>query len=199
MAGLLKLIFVRHGETKHNVAGLYYGWDDSALTERGVLQAQEVSEKLKKQKIDYIISSDLDRTMKTAEIINQYHNIDITVKKDLREINFGLWEGLSYKEIKEKYPKELKKWENDWIDCKALEGESVRQMYGRVTKEVQKIINEYKTGNVLIVSHAGCIRVMLAYLIGRGIEDYWKYKVENCGITMIEIIDAFSVLTAFNQ
>ncbi|TCO79504.1 alpha-ribazole phosphatase [Marinisporobacter balticus] len=196
---MIELIFVRHGETEHNAAGLYYGWDDSCLTQKGFLQAEKVREKLKRKNIDHIISSDLDRTMKTAEIINRNHHVKITIERNLREMNFGLWEGLSYKEIKEKYPQKLKEWENDWIGMSALKGESVSQMYERVTKEVEKIMHTYKKGNILMVIHAGCIRAILAYLIGRGIEDYWKYKVDYCGISTIEMIDGFPVLTAFNQ
>ncbi|QEK11806.1 alpha-ribazole phosphatase [Crassaminicella thermophila] len=196
---MLKIILVRHGETENNCDGLYCGWNDIFLTEKGLMQAKKVSEKLKEENFDYIISSDLDRTMKTAEIINQYHHVEIILESNIREMNFGLWEGLSYKEIKEKYPKEVKEWENDWIDYVTPNGESVKQMYERVTKAIDKIIHKNKRGNILIVAHAGSIRAILAYLIGRGMKDYWKYKIDNCGICIIEIIDKFPVLTALNQ
>ncbi|QZY57373.1 alpha-ribazole phosphatase [Crassaminicella profunda] len=195
----MKLIFVRHGETIHNHKGLYCGWNDLDLTEKGMMQAKKVCEKLKEENLNLIITSDLNRTIKTAEIINVDHHINIILEKNLREMNFGLWEGLSYKEIKEKYVKELNGWESDWIDYILPSGESVRQMYERVTAVMDKIIHQYKNENILIVSHAGCIRAILAYLIGNGIDDYWKYKVENCGITTIEMVDDFPVLNGLNQ
>ncbi|QXM05645.1 alpha-ribazole phosphatase [Crassaminicella indica] len=195
----MKLIFVRHGETEDNNKGLYCGWNDVELTEKGMMQAKKVCEKLKERKIDYIITSDLNRTMKTAEMINKYHHKKIILEKKLREMNFGLWEGLSYKEIKKKYAKELSGWEADWIDYAPPFGESVRHMYKRVTSSIDNIIAEYKDKNILIVSHAGCIRAILAYLIGNGIEDYWKYKIENCGITTIEMVDKLPVLIGLNQ
>ncbi|WZL71785.1 alpha-ribazole phosphatase [Clostridiaceae bacterium 35-E11] len=196
---MLRIILVRHGETESNQAGVYCGWHNSQLTEKGLRQAYTVSEKLKQEKIDHIISSDLDRTLKTAEIINDYHHVQITVEKNFREMHFGLWEGLNYKEISQNYKMALKDWEKDWIDFKVPEGESLRQMYERVTKGVDKIIEMHKEGNFLVVSHSGCIRAMVAYLIGRGIEDYWKYKIDNCGITTIEILDGFFILTGMNQ
>lgn len=196
---MLKIILVRHGETENNCAGVYCGWSDISLTEKGFMQAKKVSEKLKEEDFDCIISSDLDRTMKTAEIINKHHHVKIILETNLREMNFGLWEGLSYREIKEKYPKELKEWEKDWMDYATPSGESVKQMYERVTKAMDKIIHKNESGNILIVSHAGSIRAILAHLIGRGMKDYWKYKIDNCAICIIEIIDGFSVLTALNQ
>ncbi|MCT4617777.1 MAG: alpha-ribazole phosphatase [Marinisporobacter sp.] len=195
----MKLIFVRHGETEHNHKGLYCGWNDLDLTEKGRVQAEEVCEKLREKDLDLIITSDLNRTIQTARIINECHNIKITLEENLREMNFGLWEGLSYKEIKEKYKKELNEWEKDWVYYAPPSGESVKNMCERVTSAVDKIVKQHQNKNILIVSHAGCIRAILAYLIGNGIEDYWKYKIENCGIITIEMVDDFPVLIGLNQ
>lgn len=193
------MILVRHGETESNASGVYCGWKNSQLTEKGLRQANIVSEKLKQEKIHHMMSSDLDRTMETAKIINNYHQVQLTLEKDFREMHFGLWEGLSYKEIAQSHKTALKDWEEDWIDFRMPQGESLRQMYERVTARIAKMMEEYKEGNILIVSHSGCIRAILAHLIGRGIEDYWKYKIDNCGITKIEILDGFPILTALNQ
>lgn len=189
---------VRHGETEMNVSGVYCGWSDSCLTDKGLLHAKEASVKLKTEKLDIIISSDLSRTAKTADIIGEFHNTDRIQMNTLREIYFGLWEGLSYNDISETYPKESELWKTDWMAYSPPEGESLLQMYNRVTNAVLAVIDKHKDETILIVTHGGCIRAILAFLIGRGIEDFWKYKISNGLITRVEIHDGFSVLTALN-
>jgi alpha-ribazole phosphatase len=170
-----------------------------SLTDNGICQAKETSEKMKEAQLDCIVTSDLLRTQKTAEIINKYHGIEIMKNNSFREMNFGLWEGMTYGEIKTQFPTELGAWEKEWLDYPVPEGESLLQMYQRVTVGIEKVIADHPQGRVLLVSHGGCIRGILAHLIGRGIQDYWKYKIENCGITKIEIIDGFPVLTMLNK
>ena len=137
--------------------------------------------------------------MQTAKTINQYHEVEIISKENLREMNFGLWEGKKYSELKNEYEKDLSIWEKDWIHFIVPQGESLINMYERVCKEIDGIIDKNKEGTFLVVAHAGCIRAILSRFIGSGIEDYWKYKVENCKIASIEILDdGFSVLTGLN-
>ncbi len=190
---------VRHGQTVSNCQGVYCGWLDVPLTDEGICQAEETSQKMKEVPLDYIITSDLLRTQKTAEIINKYHSIEIENNGRFREMNFGLWEGMTYGAIKTQFPTELVAWEKEWLDYPVPKGESLRQMYERVTRGIDKVIGDHPQGKILLVSHGGCIRGILAHLIGRGIQDYWKYKIENCGITKIEIVDGFPVLTMLNK
>ncbi|MBB6214608.1 alpha-ribazole phosphatase [Anaerosolibacter carboniphilus] len=195
---MLELYLVRHGETISNCRGVYCGWLDIPLTDKGIHQAEESAEKMKEVSLDVMITSDLLRTRKTAEIINKHHHIEIKNIDSFREMNFGLWEGLSYEEIINQFPDELNAWEKEWLNYPVPEGESLRQMYERVIRGIEKLIEDHPKGRILLVSHGGCIRGILSHLIGRGIEDYWKYKVENCGITKIEIVDGYPVLTMLN-
>jgi len=194
----LQLILVRHGETEMNRKGAYCGWSDSPLTEKGLGHAQRVARKLENESLHIIFSSDLPRTMKTADIIKEFHDIEHVTVKELREINFGMWEGLDYQEIIGQYPRESKYWQADWTGYTVPQGESLQQMYRRVTAAVDEVINRFQDKNILLVTHGGCIRAILAHLIGGGLEDYWKYKVTHGCITRIEIVDGFSILTALN-
>ncbi|SHJ84420.1 alpha-ribazole phosphatase [Paramaledivibacter caminithermalis] len=196
---MLEIIFVRHGESEMNRNNMYCGWTNSSLTEKGLRQAERVSEKLADEAIDLIISSDLDRCFKTAAIINRLHRKTIIKETALRELNFGAWEGLTYHEICRDFPQEIKKWQEDFINFKIPEGESLLKMHKRVNKAFGRIINEHKEGKILIVSHSGVIRSILTQQLLGSIDGYWKFKIKNCGITRMEIMDNFLVLVGMNQ
>ncbi|MCT4593018.1 MAG: alpha-ribazole phosphatase [Anaeromicrobium sp.] len=195
---MLRLILVRHGEVKGNVDKAYCGWIDHELTENGIEQAKEVALKLKDEPIDKIYVSDLKRTLETAQYINEYHKRDLIKSNDLREINFGLFEGKTYGELKDTHPKELELWADDWKGYSMPEGESLVNMHKRVTKKIDEIIKN-EGGTILVVSHAGAIRSIMAHLIGNGIDDYWKYKILNCTINLIEMVEDFPVLLYTNK
>ena len=194
----MELILVRHGETEMNASGVYCGWSDSCLTEQGRIHAREAALKLKNDRLAIIISSDLSRTMETADIIGAYHKAERIHINELREINFGIWEGMYFDDILKKYPDESALWKTDWMAYAPPEGESLLQMYNRVINKVQALIRKHKDDTICFVSHGGCIRAILAFLIGVGVEDFWKYKINNGSITRVEIDDDFSVLTALN-
>lgn len=194
-----EVIFVRHGESEMNEKGVYCGWSDSPLTPKGIIQAQAVSKKLADERIDLIISSNLDRCLVTAEIINRFHDKRIIQESELKEINFGKWEGLSYKDICREFYEEEKMWREDYIGFKIPEGESLLLMHKRVNNVFNKIIEDYHEKKILIVAHSGVIRSILSQRICGSIEGYWKFKIENCGIARIQFMDDFPVLIGINQ
>lgn len=196
---MTEVIFVRHGESIMNKEKLFCGWTDSELTERGKDQAMEAARKLTNEKIDLMVSSDLKRCLDTARIINNNRNSSILIETGLRELNFGGWEGLSYNEIKKRYPKEAQCWENDHINYKVPMGESLKEMYKRANDSFEKIIKENTGKAILIVSHSGIIRGILSKQICGDIQGYWKFKLINCGITRMEFVQDFPVLKGINQ
>ncbi|SKC75766.1 alpha-ribazole phosphatase [Maledivibacter halophilus] len=196
---MLEIIFVRHGESKMNKESLYCGWTDSFLTDKGVKQAEAVRKKLAGEEIKLIISSDLNRCFITAEIINKDHRKRIEKESSLKELNFGIWEGLSYDEIINKFPVEAKYWAEDFTNFKIPRGESLMEMHERVNNTFEKIINKYKKGKILIVTHGGVIRSILSEQITGSIDGYWKFKIENCGITRLQITEGFPILSGINQ
>lgn len=196
---MLEIIFVRHGESEMNRESLYCGWTDSFLTDKGVKQAEAVRKKLAGEEIKLIISSDLNRCFITAEIINKDHKKRIEKESSLKELNFGIWEGLSYDEIINKFPVEAKSWAEDFTNFKIPRGESLMEMHERVNNTFEKIINKYKKGKILIVTHGGVIRSILSEQITGSINGYWKFKIENCGITRLQIAEGFPILSGINQ
>ena len=125
-----KLILVRHGQTEMNAQNLYFGKLNPSLNDLGISQAYQAKEKLLNIDYDNIYSSPLERARQTAEICN-YLDKDIIFDSNLEEINFGIFEGLNFKGISEKYPNEVKKMEEDWKSFNYVTGESPKEMFQR--------------------------------------------------------------------
>jgi alpha-ribazole phosphatase len=195
---MLEIILVRHGETDGNVQGRYLGWTDETLNKNGMDQAYLLKEKLKNAKPDYIYSSSLERCRRTAMIINEAHDVDIIYSDDLKERNFGLFDNLKYGEICEKYPELQKLWEGDWENYVIESGESAFGFHKRICRYIDGITVQKRNGKLLIVTHSGCIRSIIAQLLGLKLEDAWHFRIDNCGITRFEIRDNFPVMTLLN-
>lgn len=195
---MLEVILVRHGETDSNVEGRYLGWTDVPLNENGINQALWVKDKLKDMRIDYIYSSPLKRCRETAGIINEAHNSVALYSNDLKERNFGIFDNLTYEEICKKYPTQKDLWENDWINYRIETGESALEFHKRICGSIDSILRQKHTGVMLIVAHSGCIRSIIAKLLGLEVQDAWRFKIDYCGVTRFEIRDNYPVMTLLN-
>ena len=103
----MKLYLVRHGQTDMNKEKLYYGWTDCPINEVGKKQAETLYGFFKNVEYHKVITSDLKRSVETAEIITKGKNIVFDKRTAFRELNFGLWEGKHYKTLKKEYPEEI--------------------------------------------------------------------------------------------
>ncbi len=190
-----RLILVRHGESQLNRDGIFYGQLDPELTEKGVRQAEEAREVLRDLHYDEIYVSDLVRARDTARILN-HRELELTETERLRELNFGIFEGLKYEEILEKYPEEEVLWREQWQDYDYENGESVRELQRRAVDFVEEKIEEDK--DILVVAHWGVINCVLSHYLTGGLEGYWKFATDNCGIAVINFRDKFPVLEGLN-
>lgn len=190
-----KIILVRHGETNMNKNNLYHGVLDPQLNNVGVKQAEKVYNIVKNICYDRIFSSPLKRAYKTAEILN-YKNLKIEISNKIKELNFGIFEGLSYQEISDKYPNELKIATENWKTYNFNTGESPYELQKR---SVQFINSLDKSLNYLIVTHWGVICTVLSYYFSHDLDAYWKFKINNCGIIIIDFDENnFPILAGFN-
>jgi len=106
----IKLILIRHGESDGNAQRKFSGFQDVNLTEKGIWQAKRLARRLEGMQVDAFYCSDLKRARHTAEIIFGDRGEDIVVSPNLREINFGTWEGLTFEEIKLKEGAKFTSW-----------------------------------------------------------------------------------------
>ena len=186
-----KLILLRHGQTEMNAQSLYFGKLNPPLNDLGISQAYQAKEKLLNIDYDIIYSSPLERAKQTAEICN-YLDKEIIFDSSLEEINFGIFEGLSFKQISEKYPNEVKQMDEDWKNFNYIIGESPNEMFQRAVSFLKNL--DFSKNN-LIVAHWGIINCIISYFISGNLDSYWKFKIQNGSIVIFEGDFDFSYLT----
>ena len=160
-----RLYVARHGETTVSAEFRYIGHKDVDITENGVAQMYKLQERLKNEKIDHIYSSDLLRARRGAFIIAQNHNLEPVSCPEFREINLGVWEGLTREEIIEKYPDEYQSRLDNLANSGIQGGESFSELQKRVTAKLSQILKEHCGDNILLVAHGGVNRVILFDLL----------------------------------
>lgn len=100
------IILVRHGERERNIKGMFRGRTNFPLNERGLVQAQDLAQELKRFPLKYIYTSPLYRARQTAEAIGEQCGVEVKVEEGFNNIELGSWEGRFKKEIAQEYPKE---------------------------------------------------------------------------------------------
>lgn len=182
-----RLIFVRHAEAEGNKIRRFHGWTDSALTEHGHSQAERVAERLKDIQIDVIYSSSLKRTMQTAEYIANVKKLPVSFSDELKEINGGDWEDLTWKELEEGWPEAYNTWDNHPHVHQMPNGESMAEFQQRAFNEVLHIIKRNPGKNICIVTHGTVIRTLICHFRACTLEEMINVAwCENTGITIID-------------
>lgn len=195
---MLRLYFMRHGETVWNTERRYQGMTDIELSEEGLRQAECAAKRFKNIKIDKIYASPLKRAMKTAEKIAAEKGLEIISEDDFREIHFGEWEGKTVPELTEKYGESYTNFIREPHKY-GFPGEgSVENVINRIKPGIDKLIAEDE-GNVLIVSHGGIIRLMIMYIMGLDSSWFTKMWINNTGVSIIEIKDGRKLLLTLND
>lgn len=182
----MRLLLIRHGLTDYNLKSRYCGFRDIDLNKTGKAQGQVIKNKLKKIKIDTVFCSDLKRSKQSARIIFGDSRCQIIKNPNLREINFGRWEGLTFKQILKEYPFIYKKWLNNPFSADIPDGEKMNCFINRVKKELKKIIKNNPDKTVALVTHFGPIRVILNTVLNSKKNDFWRLKINPKAVYVIE-------------
>lgn len=190
---------IRHGESQGNSNGYFTGSIDAPLTDTGKKQSRLLAEYFENQKLDCIFSSDLSRAAETAEPIAASHGLAVQKSSALREIYGGSWEGMSFGEIEEKYPKEYGVWLNDKGNSACTNGESVASLAERVQNEFRRIAAENDGKTVVIVTHGTPIRALFCLWNGADISDMQSVDwVSNASVTRVTYENGKTEIITYN-
>ena len=186
MDKMTRLFLVRHGETEWNRSLRYQGHRDIPLSKEGRVQAEKLALRLAAERLDAAYASDLIRAIDTARIISARHGLEVKPVSEIKETNFGLWEGLTYREITEQFPEEMQGWRTNPRDTRIPGGETFSEVAERCQAGLKKIIEQNPGKNVLVAAHGGIIRIAVATALGMDLNDYWKIKQDNVSVNIIE-------------
>ena len=176
---VLKLYIVRHGETEWNVIKRFQGQLNTPLTEKGIKKLKETGKKLENVLFDEVYTSELGRTVASAEIIlnenRGYKNKKRELQKlaELNEVYFGVWQGLTYEEVFLKYPEEGNNYFYNVKNYKAenVEAEKLEDALERFLKGINKILDSHESGNILVVTHGTVFEMFMNYVANDSIFD----------------------------
>lgn len=195
---MIRLYMARHGETEFNRKRVYYGWMDVPMNENGVAQCQCLKKKLSDIGFDAVITSSLDRAIHSGQIIGELEKSELVILEDLKELNFGAWEGLHFSEIEKNYNSDWLGWCKDWINYCIPGGESFTQFYNRVKKTLESLLKAYVDKTVLLITHEGTMKVIATILMNLEQTDYWKFSFEFGKYSMFEIQEENTIIRKIN-
>jgi alpha-ribazole phosphatase len=194
---LSKILLVRHG-----FVGIkeerFLGRTDIPLSEAGKIQAEQLRNRLATEKIDAIYTSTLSRARQTAEIIAAGNKAKIMYCQELRECDFGDIEGLTFAEIKKRYPalaKELSERKTGAFPG----GETLEQLNTRVQTFLKRLKRRKAKETVLIVAHGGPLRLIICNLLGLGLERWLQFMIYHASLSIVETYPGTAILCLLND
>jgi len=196
---MVEIILARHGETEWNATEIFRGRADVALNDTGLRQAQLLGEYLSHEKIDAVYSSPLQRAVKTAAAVAGFHKLDVNIADNLNDIDCGEWQGLTLREVKERYEELYQDWLDTPEQVRLPGGESLAEVRGRAVPFVQDAVMRCGEGKIVLVSHRVVNKVLICALLGLDNSLFWSFKLDTGGITRFKFDKNRVVLTSLND
>jgi alpha-ribazole phosphatase len=189
---------VRHGELVEEARNRCYGALDFALSGTGRTQMAHAAEYLSKQALTAVYTSSLSRAVESARIIAALRSTPIHIVQDLREMNFGDLEGLTYDEIALSQPDTYRKWMDAPAEVLFPNGESFREMRSRVLRAFAAIQAESQDRTVAIVTHGGVIRILIAWALQMPDNCLFRLAQDHGAISLLTVSDGFPTVELLN-
>lgn len=159
---MTRLLLTRHGETDYNRNGILQGQLDIDLNERGIEQAQQLSERLRDDDITAVYSSTLKRSRRTAEIVAGPHDLEVDSLEELNERSYGALDG----EPKEKRQQRIESTGSPWHAWTPENGESLGDVANRSVPIIEQLRKEHMGETVVVVAHGAVNKAILATMVG---------------------------------
>ena len=189
MTPATRIHLIRHGQVAGYDQPRYNGQTDVALTDVGMEQYHLLKERLAGTKISACYTSDLSRCAIGAGIICGQLGIEPVARRELRELNIGIWEGMTWQEITERWPVEWQARLADLVNYRVPQGENLLDVQSRVMPVIAEIIERHKGQELLVVGHGGVNRVVLLNVIGAPLDGVFNIE-QNYGC--YNIIDYYA-------
>lgn len=197
----LHVIFVRHGETLWHAENRYAGSTDIALTERGHAQSRALADWAEKADLTAIFASPLTRSRETARDSAVSTGLPVSVDDRLRELDFGIAEGLTRAEMQQRFPDHLSAFQTDPVTNHFPKGENPLAAGDRYLEFLTDLQADHREGRVLVVGHSTAIRLALCRLLGLPLRQYRRTFpfLANCALNELVLRDGVPSLLTLNR
>ena len=193
-----KLLLVRHGEVGEEYLDRYIGSTDISMSPRGREQVKAVRPLLQGNLPDLCISSTMKRCRDTAAILTEGSGIELIFDPDLREIDFGNWEGMTFEEILEDFPDEMDRWIEFSPEFIFPGGERIGDFQARIEVAASRLAAN-PADTLLLCTHGGVIRMLICHFLGLPFRQYILFKVRHASLTTIELFGESGILSGLNE
>jgi alpha-ribazole phosphatase len=190
---------IRHAEVEGAAEGRFFGHTDVALSPRGRRQAEALGHHLAAEPIEAVYASDLARARQSAAPLARTRRLTPVTLPALREVAMGRWEGLTFRQIRERDPDALRDWLDDPTSFAFPEGESLGDLRARLVPVVGEIVARHGGRRVAIVAHGGANRVILAEALGLPLRNALRLAQDYACVNLIEYRERAAVLHHLNR
>jgi ribonuclease H / adenosylcobalamin/alpha-ribazole phosphatase len=192
-------VLLRHGQTPMSVQKRYSGRSDVPLTDLGVQQAHAAAKRLAAAGVGVIVTSPLMRAARTAEKVAAVTGAPVVTDDGFRETDFGAWEGLTFAEVQERWPAEMREWLADPAVAPPG-GESFAEVSTRVTEALHRVLADRERQRILIVSHVTPIKILIAAALLAPPAAVYRMHLDIAALSEIDwYADGPAVLRSFND
>jgi ribonuclease H / adenosylcobalamin/alpha-ribazole phosphatase len=192
-------LLLRHGQTPMSVQKRYAGLSDVPLTEVGVQQAAAAGKRLASVGLTAIVTSPLARAVRTAEQVAAATGAPVEADEGFRETDFGAWDGLTFAEVRERWPAELTAWLADPAVAPPG-GESLTDVSARVDSALRRVLAGHQGRTVLIVSHVTPIKTLVAAALLAPPLALYRMHLDVAALCQVDwYADGPAVLRSFND
>ncbi len=175
---------VRHGETEWNKSGQFRGQADLSLNLRGLEQARLLANFFSPLDIDAVYSSPLKRARQTAEIIAESKNLKLQMHSGFIDVDYGGWQGLTLKEVKNKFPLLYQKWLEKPEEVTFPGGDNLKNVTNRVASAFRELADKHREEKIVLVAHQAINKILLFHFF-RLRERLWEIPQEVAAVNLI--------------
>jgi ribonuclease H / adenosylcobalamin/alpha-ribazole phosphatase len=186
------LVLVRHGATTHTADKRFSGGlagSNPGLTDEGRAQVREVADWLAPlaPAVDVVVASPVRRTRESAEIVGERLALAVVEEPAFAEMEFGVWDGMSFGEVDETWPDELAAWIAS-VDSAPEGGESFQTVQERVLAGLQRVLTSYVGKTVIVVSHVTPIKLLVSHAVGAPLTSLFRMELSTASVSVVSFI-----------
>jgi alpha-ribazole phosphatase len=195
---LQELVLIRHGDIGQEFKGIFVGKTDVPLSAEGKLQAERLRPYMESRPRNAVLSSPQLRCRETAKLSTEPLGLSVEIDEDLREIDFGRWEGLTFDEIVSVDSSAVDGWARYDRNFTFPGGERIGDFLNRVSAIGERLASR-GAGQAIVFTHGGVIRALICHFLKLAPRNYLLFEVRPASITTIRLFEQGGILTGLNQ